>query len=329
MIGPAPTVGVVIPVFRCAPYVRACLESVLAQTYPVHQIVLVDDRGEDDSVELAQRVLREHGRDFILITQVRNGGLGRARNTGLQALDTDLVWFFDSDDQAHPDFVATLTAALVDADADFAVCRTNRVDVHGTVLATEEPSVPGPVISGPDYARELLHGRAKGFACTKLYRRALLGDRPWLEDQAYEDLTPNFRFALAADRVAMVDRPMYSYLYRQGSLSTALRPSTFDLFAVGDDVHELTGQQAGAPTREFTAFRYRQVLIPVAHVAMRADHASPTRPELYAEAIDRVRAGIDLRDLPALLAGRQFRSAVFAVMVRFTPGLYSAVLRWR
>ncbi|GAB23682.1 putative glycosyltransferase, partial [Gordonia polyisoprenivorans NBRC 16320 = JCM 10675] len=64
--------------YRCAPYVRGCLESVLAQTFPVDEIVLVDDRGGDESVPLAQRVLAEHGRPHTLIRQPRNGGLGRA-----------------------------------------------------------------------------------------------------------------------------------------------------------------------------------------------------------------------------------------------------------
>ena len=329
MTGAAPTVGVVIPLYRCAAFVRACLESVLAQTYPVSQVVLVDDRGDDDSVARAQAVLAEHGRGYRLITQPHNGGLGRARNTGLRALETDLVWFLDSDDTAHPRFVETLVAALEAADADFAVCRTERVDHRGRVIRIEEPSAPASVVPGPVFARELLRGRAKAFACTKIYRRTLLGDTPWAEDQAYEDLAPNLRFALAADRVAMIDEPMYSYLYREGSLSTALQRSTFDLFTVGDDVRALTAGPDGTPAREFTAFWYRQVLISVAHVAMRAEHASPDRPPLYEEAIARVRSGIDLRDVPELLRQRQIRSAVFAVMLRFAPGLYSAVLRWR
>ncbi|MFT3662302.1 MAG: glycosyltransferase family 2 protein [Gordonia sp. (in: high G+C Gram-positive bacteria)] len=329
MTGSAPTVGVVIPVYRCTRYVRGCLESVLAQTRPVDAIVLVDDRGGDDSIDVAQSVLREHDGDFTLITQPRNGGLGRARNTGLRALDTDLVWFLDSDDTADPSFVETLTRALRGAEADFAVCRTRRVDESGRVLQIDESPAPAPVVTGAVYARELLAGRAKAYACTKLYRRALLGESPWAEDQAYEDLTPNLRIALAAERVAMVDTPLYGYLYREDSLSTALRPSTFDLFTVGDEVREMTAAADGTRDHEFVAFWYRQILISVAHVAMRADHAASTRPELYDEAIARVRAGIDLRDLPVLLGGRQFRSAVFAVMLTFTPALYSAILRLR
>lgn len=329
MTAAAPTVGVVIPLYHCAPYVRGCLESVLAQTHPVSQIVLVDDRGDDDSVVRAQEVLHEHGRDFTLITQERNGGLGRARNTGLTALETDLVWFLDSDDTVNPAFVDVLVRAIEEAGADFAVCRTNRVDPAGRVLNTEEAPAPAAVVPGPVYARELLSGRAKAYACTKLYRRAVLGHRPWTEDQAYEDLTPNIRFALAAERVALVDSPLYQYLYRQGSLSTALAPATFDLFTVGEEVRALTASTIPQYRAEFTAFWYRQILIPVAHVAMRADHAAPHRPPLYDEALSRVRVRAALRDVPGLLRHAQFRSAVFAVLIVVAPGLYSAVLRWR
>ncbi|WP_440712336.1 glycosyltransferase family 2 protein [Gordonia sp. FQ] len=324
-----PTVGVVIPVYRCAPYVRGCLESVLAQTHPVDQIVLVDDRGGDESVRIAEDTLREHARDYTLITQVRNGGLGRARNTGLDALDTDLVWFLDSDDQAHADFVETLLGALTAADADFAVCRTHRVDPGGRVLQTDEAASPAPVVDGDVYARELLRGRVKAYACTKLFRRDLLGDRPWPEDQAYEDLAAAVRLALRARRVAMVDRALYRYLYREGSLSTALSDTTFDLFTAGDEVRTLVAASGLDWHRDYLAFRYRQVLISVAHLAMRADHASPRRPPLYATAIRRVQDGVALRDLPALLAERQFRSCVFAVLMKSAPGVYSAVLRRR
>ncbi len=325
----APTVGVVIPVYRSADYVRACLASVLAQTRPVDQLVLVDDRGGDDSIDVAERFLRERGQPYTLVTQPRNGGLGRARNCGLGVLHTDLVWFLDSDDTAHPDFVAVLTAALVDSGADFAVCRTQRVDETGRVLRTDEAAAPGPVVAGEVYATELLRGRAKAYACTKLYRRTLLGARPWPEDQAYEDLVPALRFALAAERVALVGRPLYQYLHRSGSISTTLAETTFDLFVVGDEVDRLLGGGSARQRRDVLAFRYRQVLTSVAHVAMRADHAAPVRPPLYDAALDRVRAAIDLREVPTLLRHRQFRSSVFAVLVKYWPAAYSAVLRWR
>nr|EMP11400.2 glycosyl transferase [Gordonia sp. NB41Y] len=325
-----PTVGVVIPVYHSAPYIRGSVESVLTQTCPVDQIVLVDDRGDDDSIEIAQRVLAEYGREHILITQPSNGGLGRARNTGLAALTTDLVWFLDSDDEAEPDFVDRLVSVLVEADAQIAVARTRRVDIDGYTLGIDEAEPRHAVLSGERYAREILCGRAKAYACTKLFRREILGERPWAQDQAYEDFASTLALALSVPRVATVADPLYRYLYREGSLSTALSESTFDLFTVEDQVHDLLRSRLGDRrwNREYVGFRYREVLTSVAHVAMRAAHAGGQTP-LSRRAVDRVRGDIALRDLTALWAGRRYRQMVFAVMVKFTPKLYSTVLQWR
>lgn len=329
---PAPgelTVGVVIPVYRCAPYVRGCLESVLAQQRPADQIVLVDDCGGDDSVAIAERVLAGAGRDYTLIRQDRNGGLGRARNTGLRALTTDLVWFLDSDDTVEPEFLRLLEQALLGHRADFAVCRTRRVDDTGTVLQIDEALPPAPSVPGPDYAEMLLRGTAKGYACTKLFRRETLGEAPWSEGQAYEDIAPCLRLALAAHTVALVAAPAYRYLYRPGSLSTALSPSTFDLFRVDLEVRGILAVAGPEWRALYLGFRYREVLTPVANVAIRADHAAPRRPALYRPALRQVRDGVRLRDVPSLLAGRHVRAAIFAVLIVVCPWLYAAILRWR
>lgn len=325
-----PTVGVVIPLYRCAPYVRGCLESVLAQTHPVDEIVLVDDCGGDDTVDVATTVLREHDAEYTLVRHVRNRGLGRARNTGLMELGTDLVWFLDSDDQADPEFVEILVGALQEADADFAVARTRRVDPDGRVLQIDEAPVPAPTVSGPAYARELIRGRAKGYACTKIFRREVLGERPWAEGRAYEDIGTSVRIALAADTVAMVDRPLYDYLFRAGSISTALSPATFDLFTVEAEIGELLGAAglAGDWRLDYTGYRYREVLTSVAHLAMRDQHAGDRSP-LQRAALRRVRSGVALRDLPVLWRGGHRREIVFAVGVKYWPALYSSILRRR
>lgn len=325
------TVGVVIPVYRSADYIAGCIESLLAQTYPVTQIVLVDDRGGDSSIATAREVLDRHGRDAIIIEQPCNGGAGRARNTGLAALTTDLVWFLDSDDEADPRFLELLVAALTRCDAQFAVSRAARVSQAGEVLGIDEALPPAPVVSGERYARELLCGRAKAYACTKLFRREVLGVTPWAENQAYEDFAPSVALALSVDRVAMVTIPLYRYLYREGSLSTALSPSTMDLFRVENDVRRLVADppRDDGWRRDFTGFRYREILTSVAHVAMRAAHTGGAPTPLYRMALHRVRSSISLRDLPTLWRGRYFREMVFAVWVKFAPNLYSAVLRWR
>ncbi|UYP19942.1 glycosyltransferase [Rhodococcus sp. Z13] len=324
-------VSVVVPVYRSLPYVEKCLGSVLRQTRPVDQIVLVDDRGGDESMDAATGFLDERGVAYTTVVHPRNLGLGRARNSGLRSATGDLVWFLDSDDEAEPQFVETLVAALEDADADFACCRTLRVDEHDRPLQIDEEPVRESVVSGVDFAHELIRGRVKSYACTKLFRREILGDRPWDEGQAYEDFASVLRIALDAKRVAMVDDPLYRYLFREGSISNALGESTFDLFKVGRDARAAV-RRHGLDREwldDMRGFHYRQVLTSVAHLAMRARHASTDRPGLYDTAIRKVRSEISLSDTVPLVRSGYRREAVFAVLVKTAPWLYSAILRHR
>lgn len=323
-------VSVVVPVYRCLPYVEKCLGSILRQTHSVDEIVLVDDRGGDESMAAAEKFLADRGVAYVPVVHDRNLGLGRARNTGLAHTTGDLIWFLDSDDEAEPNFVETLSAALLAEDADFVCCRTVRVDEHDRPLQIDEPSRPDTVITGERFAHDLIRGQVKAYACTKLFRREILGDRPWDEGQAYEDFVSVLRIALASTRIAMVDEPLYRYLYREGSISTALTERTFDLFKVAGDTVDVIGRHGlDAEWRDdLRAYRYREVFTSVAHLAMRArHHGGPTT--LTDEAVGRVRASIDLSDVVPLARSGHLREANFAVLVKTAPRLYSAILRYR
>lgn len=95
-------VSVVLPVYDRERYVGEAIESVLGQTYPVHELIVVDDGSTDGSVAVAER----HARRGVTILRRANGGIGAARNTGIAAVTGDLVAFIDSDDVWLPDKLA-------------------------------------------------------------------------------------------------------------------------------------------------------------------------------------------------------------------------------
>ena len=325
------TVSVVIPIYNSRDYLPGCLDSLLAQTRKADQIVLVDDCGQDDSIAFARNHLAGRGAEHTVVSHPENKGLGCARNSGLEAATGDLIWFLDSDDRADPTFIEVLAGAVTRHDADFACTRTRRVDENNNDLGVDEPLYDTELMSGPDFAHLLIKGRAKAYACNKIFRREVLGSRPWEENQSYEDFAPLVRIGLGADRVALVNDPLYWYLYRPGSISTHFSSHTFDLFKVGDDVlnEVAAGDLQTSWQADLRGFRYREILTSVAHVAMRADQASPSRPPLYNSAIDRVQASIRLSDVPALVRTGFLREAVFAILVKAAPWLYSAILRHR
>ncbi|SCL33627.1 Glycosyltransferase involved in cell wall bisynthesis [Micromonospora nigra] len=102
----APTVAVVIPVYNAAKTLRQCLASVYAQTHPPVEVVVVDDGSTDGSPAVAA----EFG--CRLVVQPVNAGVSAARNAGVAASTSEVVFFVDSDVALAPDAVAAALAEL-------------------------------------------------------------------------------------------------------------------------------------------------------------------------------------------------------------------------
>lgn len=102
-----PTVTAVIPGYNYGRFLGEALESVLAQTQPAYEIIVVDDGSTDDTPEVARR----YG-DRIRYIRTENGGVSRARNTGVAEARGEFIAFLDADDRWLPDKLARQTAAF-------------------------------------------------------------------------------------------------------------------------------------------------------------------------------------------------------------------------
>jgi glycosyltransferase involved in cell wall biosynthesis len=104
-----PLVSAIVPYYRSSRYVRATVDSLLAQTYPRLECVLVNDGSfEDDDWVLAEL----SARDPIVVLSQMNSGLGAARNFGISQTHGRYVFPLDADNLAEPEFVARCVAVL-------------------------------------------------------------------------------------------------------------------------------------------------------------------------------------------------------------------------
>jgi len=134
-----PSVSVVIPAFRVAPYIAETLDSVLAQTYADVEILVVND-GSPDTLAL-QAALAPY-RDRLVYLEQPQGGPSKARNTAIAAARGDLLAFLDGDDLWAPAFLATQTAILArepDAVLVWADSQPFGAGVGGSTLMTGAP----------------------------------------------------------------------------------------------------------------------------------------------------------------------------------------------
>jgi CDP-glycerol glycerophosphotransferase len=129
-VGRVPRVSVVVPIYDVEPYIEDCLASLQAQTLTDLEVVMVDDGSHDRGPDLAGEYV-ELDRRFRLIRQA-NGGLGHARNVGVQHASGEFLAFLDSDDMVPPDAYARLLQALDISGADFATGDITRFDGQRT-----------------------------------------------------------------------------------------------------------------------------------------------------------------------------------------------------
>ncbi|SFE40352.1 glycosyltransferase family 2 protein [Succiniclasticum ruminis] len=107
-----PLVSVVVPAYNTETRIAYSLESIIAQDYPNIEIIVVNDASTDGTENAARRILENCGRPFTIITHKKNRGETASRNTGMDAMKGEFLWFIDADDMAEPNLISSLYALI-------------------------------------------------------------------------------------------------------------------------------------------------------------------------------------------------------------------------
>jgi len=118
--------SIVIPLYNKAPYITQALRSVMAQTRPPAELIVVDDVSTDGSFEIAQQFLKDHQDRFphtktCCMRLCKNAGPAHARNVGFEKSTGDIVSFLDADDFYDSRFCERVQQTMTTHDIDFLV----------------------------------------------------------------------------------------------------------------------------------------------------------------------------------------------------------------
>lgn len=207
-------VSVIMPVYNVERYLRAAIDSVLAQTYPHWELILVDDGSTDSSPEICDEYAAN---PQITVYHTANGGLSAARNYGLRHSTAPWVLFVDSDDMIHPQCLAALMEVQKHSQCDI---------VSATAQEDTEPhfrriGVPTMRVHTWEKAVELTLYQRCGMLnsmCSKLFARRLFEQEQFTEGILYEDLDIFYRMYDKVERVATTRARLYFYRMRAGSI---------------------------------------------------------------------------------------------------------------
>lgn len=199
MQGGKPLVSVVIPVYCARSYLRACVESLLQQSYDRLELILVDDGSTDGSGTICDRYAEEY--QSIRAVHQENRGVSAARNTGTTLAQGDYIAFVDADDTVEEKYIEDLVHAVVQYGAEIAVCGCKLPGGQSVQLLTSREAV-----------RAMLYQKCFDTApWGKLFRREITKKILFPEGMFFEDLAVVCRMLGGAEQVVCIAKGGYRY----------------------------------------------------------------------------------------------------------------------
>jgi glycosyltransferase involved in cell wall biosynthesis len=212
---PGPWLSILIPVYNVAPYLRACVRSILSQADAGVEILLVDDGSTDDSRQLGTQLCAEHAQAMRLLLHDRNRGLSAARNTLLDVAAGRHVWFVDSDDEVLPGAIAALRSIIDAHDPDLILCsyREGERILNGFTGPEQSLSWDREALVRGVFASRRL------YSWSRISRRTLWGaDLRFPVGRYFEDIMTTPGLCLRVESFYYVNQPWIHYRQREDSI---------------------------------------------------------------------------------------------------------------
>lgn len=213
--------SIIVPIYNVAPYLRKCVDSLLAQDITDYEIILVDDGSPDKCPQICDEYAEKY--DNIRVVHQENAGLSVARNTGITAAQGDYIMFVDSDDYLQPYVLGALMGQVERDNLDVLRFRYQNVRESGEVFVPHE----GMKMDYNNYSSEPTDGLTflnnrmwvQCYVVQFLVKTDIVRQEQFTPGIYFEDTDWTPRMLLHADRIASSNLVVYNYLWREGSIT--------------------------------------------------------------------------------------------------------------
>lgn len=225
------TVSIIVPIYNKDKYLDDCVNSIVKQTYKNLEIILVDDGSTDLSADICEKWEQKDKR--IHTYHIPNGGVGNARNYGMNVASGSEIMFIDADDMIKENCVEHMLAAYLENRVSLVTC--------GFTVFNSYSQETKRLQLGPKGKKEIrtyieemsvfdLHYYYNG-PVAKLFSNSLAtGNNLRFEgkDTYGEDFVFNMKLLSKTESVYTIDEPLYMYrIDSVGSLSKGVKPTTY------------------------------------------------------------------------------------------------------
>lgn len=236
-----PKVSIIVPVFNVEKYFKRCMDSILNQTLKEIEIILVDDGSPDNCPIMCDEYAILDPR--IKVIHKKNGGLGFARNSGLEIATGEYVAFVDSDDYVNIFMFEKLYETAKEHLLDTVYCGFNNVDqnlkvnpqseVNELAIFSNKESIKGVLLdmigTQPNSRLERKYRMSvwHGIYSLELINNHLIrfcSERSFIS----EDIIFHLDYLPIAQKIAFIPDPFYYYCINEVSLTKTFREDRFE-----------------------------------------------------------------------------------------------------
>ena len=132
-----PKISAILPCFNHAKFLEERIQSILAQSHPVDQIVFLDDASTDGSVDIARKLLKEfNGQVDYFIRHTNSGSPFVQWNEGVRQAKHDLIWIAETDDSCDPHLIDIIYSAILSSESVLGYAQSRLIDEGGQILGS-------------------------------------------------------------------------------------------------------------------------------------------------------------------------------------------------
>lgn len=214
-------ITIIVPVYKVEQYIEKCVSSILAQTYPNLEIILVDDGSPDRCPQICDAFSEKDAR--IKVIHSTNGGVSRARNLALDIASGSFIGFVDSDDWVEPQMFEALYRTAIETDSQISIVSYTLDHAHSAPESHAgdfDFSAKDIEVVDPESALKsmCLGTKFEGHMWNKLIRRELFDNVRFPESITIcEDMMVSTQLMAQANKIAYYPFTGYHYLQREES----------------------------------------------------------------------------------------------------------------
>ena len=236
------TISVIVPVYNAEAYLNRCVESILNQSYPNLEVLLVNDGSTDHSLTLCHQFEANDSR--VKVFDKENGGQSTARNVGLNHATGDFITFVDSDDWIAEGIYDHTMSLFDDYETDIVAYKCIFVsDQVKEEVTTSDYRYE--VIEKDQLLKDYLYKgqteKAPFSVCRKVFKKTCFDGIRFIEGVINEDIILNYAVLKQTNRLVHTDKIGYYYYQSpQSTTRNGLREKDFDLLKACDALKEMS-----------------------------------------------------------------------------------------